>query len=617
MLLAELQQIHANQQAAAAAAHAAGEQADLPLQSPLEEAIAALFMSGTASTSASTTPSAAISMTPSAPSGPVFGSSNLNQLPNRRQTIGFARFKTRADALAAKEQLQGRKIDSLTGATLKAEMAKKNLHTKRSNPADELAGILSRSRVSGLANTPNSTASQQIPNQSHPSSRDAWEWQANDKDEKALYGGSFSAQPPANSSSLPTANHASPHSEDASVSPPASIKSPNQRPTDSKALLALAEEADEMEGWSVGGAVGLGMDGYSSRGPSSSSVSQGPPAPPHLQTGQLGMYRQQDGTYGTSPPSATEHMDSARGLGLGVTGANPADQNPPINTLYVGNLPAISPPTHPPNFLEESLRALFVRCSGYKRMSFRQKINGPMCFVEFDDVPFAAQAIKDLYGHNLGGLVKGGIRLSYSKNSLGQRGNGYPAGAAVGGAAAAAGSQYGAPHNVPMSPSAQAPTPGYGLQLSQAPAGAPTGPQSAPIPMPGDIRRRSESTGLSPTAQPFNASLPLAASPRSRYFGSSPSRVDSYAFAAGSTPSSTQGQPIPAPSSSNTSAQFSPVSSPIRTPASYSWVSSGQSNTSTSGMGNGYAFDPFAGGSMSLSGAASAWQSGTSGTPMS
>jgi hypothetical protein len=38
-------------------------------------------------------------------------------------------------------------------------------------------------------------------------------------------------------------------------------------------------------------------------------------------------------------------------------------------------------------------------------MSFRQKINGPMCFVEFEDVPFAAQAIKDLYGNNLVRLV--------------------------------------------------------------------------------------------------------------------------------------------------------------------------------------------------------------------
>lgn len=67
----------------------------------------------------------------------------------------------------------------------------------------------------------------------------------------------------------------------------------------------------------------------------------------------------------------------------------------------MGNLPAISPPTHPPNFLEESLRALFARALGFKRMSFRQKINGPMCFVEFEDVGLATEAMRALYGHNL------------------------------------------------------------------------------------------------------------------------------------------------------------------------------------------------------------------------
>ncbi len=34
---------------------------------------------------------------------------------------------------------------------------------------------------------------------------------------------------------------------------------------------------------------------------------------------------------------------------------------------------------------------------------------------------FASQALKDLYGDTLDGLVKGGIRLSYSKNPLGVR----------------------------------------------------------------------------------------------------------------------------------------------------------------------------------------------------
>jgi len=44
-----------------------------------------------------------------------------------------------------------------------------------------------------------------------------------------------------------------------------------------------------------------------------------------------------------------------------------------------------------------------------------------MCFVEFDDVSFATKALNDMYGHTLNGLIKNGIRLSYSKNPLGVR----------------------------------------------------------------------------------------------------------------------------------------------------------------------------------------------------
>lgn len=54
----------------------------------------------------------------------------------------------------------------------------------------------------------------------------------------------------------------------------------------------------------------------------------------------------------------------------------------------------------------------------------------------------------------------------------------------------------------------------------------------------------------------------------------------------------------------NTSSGFSPVSSPIRTPASFSWLSS--SAGTAGGVGYGYEF----GGSVplgSLNGAASAW----------
>ncbi|PFH49249.1 hypothetical protein AMATHDRAFT_102955, partial [Amanita thiersii Skay4041] len=105
------------------------------------------------------------------------------------------------------------------------------------------------------------------------------------------------------------------------------------------------------------------------------------------------------------------------------TGTRTIDQNPPINTLYVGNLPTSPTPTGcSPDQLKDKLRELFSSQPGFRRLCFRTKNNGPMCFVEFEDVQYATKALHDLHGHNLDGLVKGaGIRLSYSKNPLGVR----------------------------------------------------------------------------------------------------------------------------------------------------------------------------------------------------
>lgn len=123
-----------------------------------------------------------------------------------------------------------------------------------------------------------------------------------------------------------------------------------------------------------------------------------------------------DGTTSPQLPSPASGSSST-----GTKGA--VDQNPPINTLYVGNLPASAPSIGFSNdHLEESIRQLFASQPGYRRLVFRQKNNGPMCFVEFEDVHYATKALSDLYGHTLNGLVKGGgIRLSYSKNPLGVR----------------------------------------------------------------------------------------------------------------------------------------------------------------------------------------------------
>ena len=61
------------------------------------------------------------------------------------------------------------------------------------------------------------------------------------------------------------------------------------------------------------------------------------------------------------------------------------------------------------------LRNAFSRCLGFRRLCFRSKSNGPIVFVEFDDVNFATRALQEMYGNTLGGVIKGGIRLSYSK----------------------------------------------------------------------------------------------------------------------------------------------------------------------------------------------------------
>ncbi|KAJ2494286.1 cell cycle RNA binding protein whi3 [Coemansia sp. RSA 2049] len=98
---------------------------------------------------------------------------------------------------------------------------------------------------------------------------------------------------------------------------------------------------------------------------------------------------------------------------------NSNDQNPPCNTLYVGNLP--------PSAKEEELRQMFRGSIGYKRMSFRSKPNsGPMCFVEFESIDFATLAMNELDGRMLTTSVGSGIRLSYSKNPLGIRSQNNP-----------------------------------------------------------------------------------------------------------------------------------------------------------------------------------------------
>ncbi|KAI8321794.1 hypothetical protein GQ54DRAFT_240972, partial [Martensiomyces pterosporus] len=121
----------------------------------------------------------------------------------------------------------------------------------------------------------------------------------------------------------------------------------------------------------------------------------------------LGLSTAMAATFASTPVGMVIPMATTRSV-------NSNDQNPPCNTLYVGNLPV--------GAKEEELRQAFMMAPGYKRMSFRAKPNsGPMCFVEFDTIDFATIAMRELDGRMLTNSVGGGIRLSYSKNPLGVR----------------------------------------------------------------------------------------------------------------------------------------------------------------------------------------------------
>ncbi|TFK55366.1 hypothetical protein OE88DRAFT_1641301 [Heliocybe sulcata] len=474
---------------------------------------------------------------------------NAPAQPPRKQIIGFAKFRTREEALAARDQLQGRRVDIEKGAVLKAEMAKKNLHTKRGvgplGGAPSNAGPGERSGAGDgvgygdqLGPRERDTyAAMGLRRESrfHGAERDDEDRHRTREREMSLSGGlgplgtrgpreraeederererrrkdarlrstntnafdAFHSVPAGrlvpgaevngfglhSQASMPNlsgyenlASAAGPgpwgnagvyRKQSVPILTNAPIRPPSAGPLSSGTdpshpfsagpLSASSVMSDQDLPNSMPNSAGaLSPPMGSSTLPSHPSLpsrprpyspstdSQGQPQtfgmvaqmassslPPSSASSMSGsqvsdgeLSRSMAGlTMTTSQGSMSPQLPSpASGASSGTRG-NPGDQNPPINTLYVGNLPTSPMPTgYPPNFLEESLRELFSRRPGYRKLCFRQKSNGPMCFVEFEDVHYATKALSELYGHALGGLVKGGgIRLSYSKNPLGVR----------------------------------------------------------------------------------------------------------------------------------------------------------------------------------------------------
>lgn len=388
----------------------------------------------------------------------------------RKQIIGFAKFRTRQEAADARDVLSGRRVDAEKDCVLKAEMAKKNLHTRRGlaneapagasssvgvgntagnsslppsvlalgqqnlaiaaslNPS-VLAGIAQRSpqvhnasvvaaaHAAGSPNPEQNVPSEGLPPvRNLPPSAEQQQQSAFDAFHSVPSNQSTPSYAPQRLSDLPgptpdaryafgSASNVNRDGRDAAgaavpaggiMAPGMSSASPYYRPTEGgygKSLLqqldgaqdafahkgshpndpfarqafyqTRAEEQAQQQQHSYAGSSS------SLSPPSSGALSPNGGAPPNsfnarfqglsLNTGLSNTIRT------TSPTSA--------GL-VSPRGNNPADMNPPINTLYVGGLPAVLPSLTGPmsaSHLEDSLRAVFSRTPGFKRLCFRQK----------------------------------------------------------------------------------------------------------------------------------------------------------------------------------------------------------------------------------------------------
>ncbi|KAJ2850964.1 hypothetical protein IWW36_001488 [Coemansia brasiliensis] len=461
----------------------------------------------------------------------------------KKQIIGFAKFRTRMEALEARDILTGRKVDAEKNCLLKAEIAKKNLHTKRGLSSMGLSTAMSA--TFGL-DTPTTALGfqQQMLSSQTPQS------QPHAQQHTPGPGGHPSISSRTNSLSntmLASANRPehlrisatrtfNPFNDMPLASAPILGTNSSQRPSfgsnqyssafstnaDSGSVTAVQQQpgtAGVMGGFMYGDQLQMGIGAGNShsgmllnrRG----SVHGSTPVPSTLAMSSSNLAAMQGSTGAmaqpTSEPSSSDNdalqmahhgqqqqqppqqqqqqqsqTQQAQGQAKGLAGQRPAvldiaalqprfnqmnlgqlsanslmspmgmpysaslntpagmvlpmattrsvnsnDQNPPCNTLYVGNLPV--------GAKEEELRQLFQKALGYRRMSFKTKPNsGPMCFVEFESIDFATLAMSDLDGRMLSNSVGSGIRLSYSKNPLGVRSQNNPNNVALNSAAIAA-----------------------------------------------------------------------------------------------------------------------------------------------------------------------------------
>ena len=87
--------------------------------------------------------------------------------------------------------------------------------------------------------------------------------------------------------------------------------------------------------------------------------------------------------------------------------------NPPCNTLFIGNLGE--------NVVEDELRAVFGPQPGFQQLKVVRSPRGISAFIEFADVSTATSAHETQQGLILSSSDRGPIRVQYSKNPFGRK----------------------------------------------------------------------------------------------------------------------------------------------------------------------------------------------------
>ncbi|KAK2184725.1 hypothetical protein NP493_255g02037 [Ridgeia piscesae] len=89
-----------------------------------------------------------------------------------------------------------------------------------------------------------------------------------------------------------------------------------------------------------------------------------------------------------------------------------AATNAPCSTLFVANLG--------PFCSEQELKELFGSFPGFSRLRMHNKGGSPVAFVEYQDVRYATEAFNRLQGFVLLSSERGGIRIEFAKNKMGE-----------------------------------------------------------------------------------------------------------------------------------------------------------------------------------------------------